>query len=220
MINKYNFEDHILLVGTNPLPNYIVAKYFLMNNQNLKKIWLVHSEKQNDDAGTKEVAERIKDVIQKEHPKMNFDYCPLADISNARTIKNTVERIILPKIDSMHFNYTGGTKSMAVHVYRAIERAKNIRDRSFSYLDAREFRLKDDMDGFKIDDLRKSIKISFETLIVSFPSFKFFTVHFRKFFIFNHIKNLYQHPGLAIKSTELPVNLYSLVFSNHYVHSF
>lgn len=165
MANNYNFENLILLVGTNPLPNYVVAKYFLINNQNLKKIWLVHSEKQNDDAGTKEIAERIKDVIQKEHPKMNFDYCPLADISNARTIKSTVERIILPKIDSMHFNYTGGTKAMAVHVYRAIERAENIRDRSFSYLDAREFRLKDDMDGFKTDDLRKSIKISFETLM-------------------------------------------------------
>ena len=56
MINKYNFEDLILLVGTNPLPNYVVAKYFLLNNPNLKTIWLVHSEKQNDNAGTKQIA--------------------------------------------------------------------------------------------------------------------------------------------------------------------
>ncbi len=168
MTNNYNFENLILLVGTNPLPNYVVAKYFLITNQNLKKIWLVHSEKQNDDAGTKEIADRIKDVIQKEHPKMNldnFDYCPLADISDARTIKSTIERIILSKIDSAHFNYTGGTKAMAVHVYRAIEQAKKIRDRSFSYLDAREFRLKDDSDGHKTEDLRESIKVSFETLM-------------------------------------------------------
>ncbi len=163
MINKYNFEDLILLVGTNPLPNYVVAKYFLINNQNLKKIWLVHSEKQNDNAGTKEIAERIEDVIKKEHPEVKFGYCALADISDARTIKNYIERIILPKIDSVHFNYTGGTKAMAVHVYRAIERAGNIRNRSFSYLDARKFVLIDDEKGVVTDDLRTSINVESET---------------------------------------------------------
>ncbi len=169
MANNYNFENLILLVGTNPLPNYVVAKYFLINNQNLKKIWLVHSEKQNDNAGTKEIAERIKDVIEKEQPAVKFDYCALADIGDARTIKYDIERIILPKIDSVHFNYTGGTKAMAVHVYRAIERAENIRDRSFSYLDARKFVLIDDK-GIVSEDLRKFINdksgtFSFETLM-------------------------------------------------------
>ncbi len=38
---KYNFENLVLLVGTNPLPNYVVGKHFLMNNPDLKKIWQV-----------------------------------------------------------------------------------------------------------------------------------------------------------------------------------
>lgn len=39
-----SFEHLILLIGTNPLPNYVVAEYFLKNNPDLKTVWLVYSE--------------------------------------------------------------------------------------------------------------------------------------------------------------------------------
>jgi len=163
MENKYNFENLVLLVGTNPLPNYVVGKYFLINNPDLKKIWLVYSEKQND-SGTKEIAERIKDVLNKDYS--NFGFCPLENISDARDIKRNVETNILEKVtNSLHLNYTGGTKAMAVHVYRAIEKYEQIGIKSFSYLDARIFVLTDDKKGIITEDLRKSIDISFDNLI-------------------------------------------------------
>lgn len=163
MEKKYNFENLVLLVGTNPLPNYVVGKYFLMNNPDLKKIWLVYSEKQND-FGTREIAERIKDVLYKDFS--NFEFCPLENISDARDIKKNVETNILEKLtNSVHLNYTGGTKTMAVHVYRAIEKYKKISNKSFSYLDARMFVLTDDEKGIVTEDLRKSIDISFDNLI-------------------------------------------------------
>ena len=43
-MNIYTFKDLVLLIGTNPLPNFVVAEYFLGKNKNIKKIWLVHSE--------------------------------------------------------------------------------------------------------------------------------------------------------------------------------
>lgn len=161
MEKKYNFENLVLLVGINPLPNYVVGKYFLMNNPNLKKIWLVYSEKQNE-FGTEEIAKKIRDVFNKDI----FEFCPLENISDARDIKRNVETNILEKISSsVHLNYTGGTKAMAVHVYRAIEKYKNIPEKSFSYLDARMFALTDDDKGIVTEDLRKSIDISLEDLI-------------------------------------------------------
>lgn len=161
MEKKYNFENLVLLVGTNPLPNYVVLKYFLMDNPNLKRIWLVYSEKHND-FGTEEIAKKIRYVFNKDI----FEFCPLENISDARDIKRNVETNILEKISSsVHLNYTGGTKAMAVHVYRTIEKYKKIHEKSFSYLDAKMFVLTDDEKGIVTEDLRKSIDISLEDLI-------------------------------------------------------
>lgn len=38
------FEHLILLIGTNPLPNFVVAEYFLRENSNLKNLYLIYSE--------------------------------------------------------------------------------------------------------------------------------------------------------------------------------
>lgn len=40
-----HFSDLVLLVRTNPLPNYVVAKYFIKSNPHLRNIWLVYSER-------------------------------------------------------------------------------------------------------------------------------------------------------------------------------
>ena len=64
----------------------------------------------------------------------------------------------------VHLNYTGGTKSMAVHVYRFLE--KNLKNRfSASYLDARNYCIVFDNRIEKdTDDLRDNIKISWDDL--------------------------------------------------------
>lgn len=173
MENKYNFENLVLLVGTNPLPNYVVGKYFLITNPHLKKIWLVYSEKKND-FGTKEIAEKIEKVFNK---KDLIEFCPLEKISDARDINRNVESNILERLVKMdhktvHLNYTGGTKAMAVHVYRTIEKYEKISnsEKSYSYLDARGFVLTDDEKGKVTEDLRKIINdncrtFSFDILI-------------------------------------------------------
>lgn len=167
-----NFTDLILLIGTNPLPNYVVAKYFLQNNDNLNRIWLVYSEGQSSigQNSTKEVAERIKGVIKKEFSKRNlkFLHIPIGDVSLARGIKYDLEDKIgyLDDRDdrTFHLNYTGGTKSMAVHSYRTLEELLGRRC-SFSYLDGREHKLKFDDGAPKTNDLRFEISISLENLL-------------------------------------------------------
>jgi len=45
--SHYNFNKLILLIGINPLPDFVVAEYFLRNNPSLKEIILLYSEEKN-----------------------------------------------------------------------------------------------------------------------------------------------------------------------------
>lgn len=169
---KSNFENLILLVGTNPLPNYVVAKYFLTHNQNLKRIWLVYSEL-NDEIGqssTQELADNIITVLQKEFNKvLDYRTVGLKNISSAQQISSDLEikliRQLLEGSKTVHLNYTGGTKAMAVHAYRYIEKTAGSSDTSFSYLDARDFKLKFDSTDLVSEDLKETINLSLANLM-------------------------------------------------------
>lgn len=158
----------VLLVGTNPLPDYVVAEYLLSKqiDETINEIWLVHSEKRDKQAGTKETAERLKEVISQRHPAISFNYCSLKDIGDAELIQTDIKENLLNPVKniSVHFNYTGGTKAMSVHVYRAIEQSDKFTKKVFSYLDARAFCLKDDKRGNVSGDLREEVSISLEDL--------------------------------------------------------
>lgn len=156
----------VLPIGTNPLPNYVVAEY-LLSKTKINEIWLVHSEERDVQAGTKEIAERLKEVISARHSDISFKYCSLSNIGNAESIINDIEKNLLEYVTkgNIHFNYTGGTKPMSVHIYRVIEQSCKFQEKTFSYLDAREFVLKDDKDGIVSEDLRKEVSISLEELI-------------------------------------------------------
>ncbi|MCF8011040.1 MAG: hypothetical protein K9L17_01060 [Clostridiales bacterium] len=170
---KYSFTDLVLLVGTNPLPNYVVTKYFLQSNVDIQCIWLVYSEHTNYQQGTEELANCIKDTVIEDINKardIKMNLVSLSDVSSAIKIKNDIEKKMLSKLlsngsgHSVHLNYTGGTKAMAVHIYREVE--KKIESKSsFSYLDARDFTLKDDNEGTITNDLRETLDISLETLM-------------------------------------------------------
>ncbi|WP_066635769.1 Card1-like endonuclease domain-containing protein [Desulfolucanica intricata] len=166
---QYNFTDLVLLIGTNTLPNYVVAKYFIMENQGLKKIWVVHSEATPNQVGTKDLAQNIAEVLREEfNKKIQIEYISLEDISSAEkimlNIKNKLIKKLSGKNNSAHLNYTGGTKAMAVHVYRVLERELGSKC-SFSYLDARDFKIKDDYYQAVTTDLRKNIGISLNNLM-------------------------------------------------------
>lgn len=166
------FTDLILLIGTNPLPNFIVAEYFLKNNNALQRIWFVYSEETGKQASTKKQADNLEDILKKIYSNtisFTLNGIALSDVSNAKVIKeNTDEKLIgrLPHGAHVHLNYTGGTKAMGTHVYRTLEQdsTKNL-IRSYSYLDGRNFQIVNDEGLIIATDLRKEVSISFIKLI-------------------------------------------------------
>ncbi|MEK7275669.1 MAG: hypothetical protein AAB296_05640 [Candidatus Desantisbacteria bacterium] len=158
----------ILLIGTNPLPNYVVAEHLLSKKEpKIDEIWLVHSEKRDSQSGTEKTADHLKEVVSARHPEVFFKYCSLSDVGNAGAIERDVKEKMLEHVKegNIHLNYTGGTKAMSVHVYRTLEQFKELQKKTFSYLDARGFVLKkDDERGIVSVDLRKEVSISLEDL--------------------------------------------------------
>jgi hypothetical protein len=131
IISECYQSDHLfLLVGTNPLPNFVAAKLLLKPEGQL---YLVHSSK------TQAVAERLKrywtEIEKQKQPQF---VC--VDEADGASIRCKIEDA-LGKIGGgqIGLNYTGGTKTMAVHACRTMldyQRAKS-RLVTLSYLDAR-----------------------------------------------------------------------------------
>jgi hypothetical protein len=126
----YQANHLFLLVGTNPLPNLVAAQLMLKSQGQL---YLVHSGK------TQPVAERLArywtDTEEQSQPQ--FVYIDEADGAN---IRQKIEQALKSIGDGqIGLNYTGGTKTMAVHACRTMldyQRAKR-RPVTLSYLDAR-----------------------------------------------------------------------------------
>lgn len=154
------------------MPNYVVSKYLLRQNSGLKHLWLVHSEERKEigQAGTGEYAENIKKVLKREFDERDlfFEMVALSEVSSADSIVNDLEKKLVSRVMNrdfaIHLNYTGGTKSMAVHVYRYLEHnyKNNI---TFSYLDGRRYKLLWDNNKIISKDLRKEIPLSLSNLI-------------------------------------------------------
>ena len=171
----YDFSDLVLLVGTNPLPNYVVANFFCARNHNLKRIWLIQSEKKDNQEGTVKLADWLVEVLENECSEIKkkgieFKRTSISEIGSANIIKNEIESTVVADYRSrtdksgIHLNYTGGTKAMSVHVYRTLE--KQLGDScTFSYLDAREFRLVMDESDDRTGDLRDFVAISYDNLL-------------------------------------------------------
>ncbi|MHB2148280.1 hypothetical protein ACX8XP_04425 [Calditrichota bacterium LG25] len=156
---KLNNMDLVLLVGTNPLPNYITAKYYSLK-YGVNRIWLVHSLK------TEKQMKNLSNIIQKQF-KIEIEPVSIRDEGDALSIEEDIKGQILHGFQGnhLHLNYTGGTKAMGIHVYRAIEQHKSTKDRcSFSYLSASKFQLMEDNKNFITGDLRKEIDLDFHTL--------------------------------------------------------
>lgn len=167
MKKEINFTDLILLVGTNPLPNLVVAKFFIKENWKLKRVWFVYSTDTSHykDQIQKSIREYEKTLANRS--EINFEDIQLSDVRNSKVIKREIKEQIIDKIDKnikIHLNYTGGTKAMVIHSYRTLENAFKEKI-SFSYLDSEKFKIFDDEDGYISDDLRDSIKVTFDEMI-------------------------------------------------------
>lgn len=141
-LDKYKVDRLFLLIGENPLPNYIAAKMLLKEKEG-GTVYLVHS---TDTAGK-------ADCLKRRLKPVNVELISLgrseADSSVIRDkIQKQVENILAkdPKA-TFGLNYTGGTKAMSVHSYRALLEASGVDDAKFSYLDARSLTMLVDRDN-------------------------------------------------------------------------
>ncbi len=129
---RYKSDHLFLLVGTNPLPNFVTATLMLKPQG---KLYLVHSIK------TQKVAERLARYWIKNHQQLQF--VPV-DESDGDNIRQQIDHA-LTQIGDGHvgLNYTGGTKMMAVHASQTLRdhQASRRRPVTLSYLDARSTKM-------------------------------------------------------------------------------
>ncbi len=126
----YQTDVLFLLVGSNPLPNYVAVRLMV---KEMGTVVLLHSK------STTEVAKRLATRLQKERPDLVVQYytVPEADgpaiaiqVENAaRSFERSYPR------KTVGLNYTGGTKPMAAYSYRVL--SQMFPGTVCSYLDAR-----------------------------------------------------------------------------------
>ncbi|QSJ20436.1 DUF1887 family protein [Nostoc sp. UHCC 0702] len=133
------FKDHktkhlFLLIGENPLPNYVAAMKLLDKGGTAYLVYTNQTKSQKDrlTQALKNKGFNVKPVaLDKDQTENNK--------SNAYKIYNEVHKYAssIPLYERIGLHYTGGTNTMAVHAYRAIFELNTKRnDTVFSYLDA------------------------------------------------------------------------------------
>ena len=148
---KYRSDFLFLLIGTNPLPNYIAGR--LLTQQGAT-VYLLHSEGQ-EIKSTKPIAQQIEAHLGDSRSDLTIVVKGISENSDIE-IKDGLEPL-LRKIAKQNpssrvgLHYTGGTKPMAVHTYRLIEelhrKDRCFADVVFSYLDPRRVALQIDTQG-------------------------------------------------------------------------
>lgn len=144
----------IMLVGTNPLPNFVVAKYLKSIDKLLRYIWLLYSAGDQSANSTKVCADRIQNLLKNDDlgaAENCIQYkavalsstCAMENIQE--NLDNLLKQTLLTHASKIHFHYSGGTKPMAIHTYRWLEGLEAFEGKcSFSYLDARTYELIED----------------------------------------------------------------------------
>ena len=147
--NNRNCERLVLLVGSNPLPNYISA--IVLKPQSVQ---LMYTEQ------TKSIKNGLKAALKKQFPALIVKDSYIGkDGSNAHEVEKVWRRI---RPDA-HVNYTGGTKIMASHSRMAF-RDIGGKDARASYLDERNDALRFD-DGDEVDLAEAGVEISLEEIL-------------------------------------------------------
>lgn len=120
-----HLTDLILLVGSNPLPNYLAA--MLLRPQ---RVHLIFTEE------TRAVRRRLSDCLRGSGSGIEVVDKPeyqLADAIDAQMIR----RIVTHLPENAGLNYTGGTKTMATHIHAQWLASRGGKDTFASYLDDR-----------------------------------------------------------------------------------
>ena len=150
-ITDHQVDHLLLLVGKNPLPNAVAGKLLVKSTG---KITLIHSK------DTAHIADKLRDWLLKNafsgQPATGGERvfkCEVEEFNVGNIYKRLIgvskdekENAAINKVTDAQrigLNYTGGTKAMAVHVYRALENWKIGKSVTVdcSYLDARKLRM-------------------------------------------------------------------------------
>jgi hypothetical protein len=175
-LDRHKVDHLFLLVGENPLPNYVAAKLLLQPKGTL---YLVHTSGTQKTPGTEKQAIRLQEILDKEleecHPTQLIS---LEDYeSDAYRIQQKIrEQIKQLGEGRVGLNYTGGTKAMAVHAYRAALHSMQEKGQKafFSYLDPRRLKMCIDRE----DGVSEAIPIRSQDLTISLETI--FELHDRK----------------------------------------
>jgi hypothetical protein len=132
--DKHKVDHLFLLIGENPLPNYVAAR-LLLNKEGTP--YLVYT------TGTKDIAKRLQTILSNE--PIGLKTAQLVPLNNYESDAYHIEKEIRHRRETIKdgkigLNYTGGTKAMAVHAYRAVL-SKDHPDTVFSYLDPRKLEM-------------------------------------------------------------------------------
>jgi hypothetical protein len=129
LLHPYQTQHLILLIGENPLPNFVAARLLLQSGGTAH---LAHT------TGTQRQANQLKMVLEED--EIHCQDLPLGDSeSNASVIQDKIKQRINNLPGSIGLHYTGGTKAMAVHAYQTIREHDS--NAVFSYLDSRRLEL-------------------------------------------------------------------------------
>ena len=162
--DKYKVDHLFLLIGENPLPNYVAAR-LLLNPGGTP--YLVYT------TGTEKPAKRLQTILSSE--RIGLKTAQLVPLNDGEADAYQIQKAIRSKLETIKdgkigLNYTGGTKAMAVHAYRAVF-SKELPQTVFSYLDPR--RLEMCIDRENGDRIR--LKVKPEVLPVKLA--KLFQIH-------------------------------------------
>ena len=129
-------EHLILLVGSNPLPNAVAGS--LLTSENAT-ITMLHSR------GSHPIAQNLKLWTERRKTTVSIFLKEVDEsdpVSIAERVKEALGEV---QSNSVGLHYTGGTKTMGVHAYRAVERWAKAQNSSpkthFSYLNARTLKM-------------------------------------------------------------------------------
>ncbi len=125
---KYPVDHLILLVGGNPLPNAVAGKLLARPGAT---ITLLHSQE------TAVTAQRLANWL-----KQNVQFKQVNEASPQSIQSGIQAQLKSVKAERVGLHYTGGTKAMAVHAYRTVEKwERHQAPPVYSYLDARTLSL-------------------------------------------------------------------------------
>jgi len=155
MTKPFPQTDHLfLLMGGNPLPNAVAALTLLKPGGTPH---IVH---------TRQTRTQAKNLMALLTNAFDYQSAPLIDLDQAQAEAAIIRQQVQARATSLRgtvgMNYTGGTKPMSVHAYRAL--AEVCPQATFSYLDSNTSKITLDQDHAPSQQLSLEASLSLEQL--------------------------------------------------------